>query len=1244
MSTFNTPSLRKFAGIFLLFSLVGVFLSLYFLKYIPQEEINFHHSSFLELKQFQSALEERNDAYAKSIENFIQYRDTSRLHSRDTVDLTAIAKRFNYHDYQNKSTPVFYVGKDSSLKLHKIGLKRDKLTNNWQIEYTVCDKDGEPVAGFRKNIDTLVGNLVTSYRDIFDDYLIIRDNHLRKKDAEEKANSSEFPDSTDHLHDGEIIFNSGNLSVDYLVNTDSLLKKNDGFSLLNIHDVIIEGNSYKLFLYPIRLGKERLILAGLISLSRYNAQFKRIPFNSIAVAAVLVLLILINLPLLKIFMIGPFERIQDLDIRLLIGTYFISVFIGFFLFSNSFLMQTEKKKNNAALESFASKVTSNFTSEIDSMCTELKALDSSFYTQTQIDSGKSLKRMIFYNSNGNSEKRIFPDTLLRPSSYPYLNNIFWIDSSAQWLTSWGFKKNFRKEPLLKVSDRQYFKDFRYNRFLQLPGNPRFRDEFTIQPNLSKLDGEYTITVIIKSGKNRQRPDSLINRSNGLKPAFVGLSSDMNFVTSSIPAPGFNFCIINDNGDVLYDSKPGRALLSNILKVVDRPADLFQCARYQSEKYFDQINLRGRQVSMLSVPMKNFPYTLLVYYKIADTEDIHVHLIAVSATIMAAILLILLMSALINEWAIRKQVLLQFPRWHFEWLNPDARKKKYYRHLSRWMSVLFAFFALWWTVIEMLSSLSGEFSLFYFSILFPFYAAIHYFLIREKNYSSEHVLLPRKIKFVLIFLTASIVVINCYGINSGYSWQLLIPEGCLSLIIYASVTRFSTSSYDQKKGKSIGAARVNTDIVKPFALAVLIGVFLISIVPALGIFCLLLKQETGLQAGFSQIEMTRQINSRRLQVNQRIRDEGSFVLGDSLSGRAVNDLKFKFGIYTLGKNQVLINPGIATDSPSVRTETVSPGYLHLHNIFFPESGISDSTGEALTDHADSSWYFFADGRLNKNDSLFIDQNEQDGENRGLVGQRESGDKFRTATGLLFHQLSFGGELYMALATGGFLICICALYFGTRSLAKRIFLLDFVDWKSKPGITLFDDQELLGSVSGLREFIASPPPATIGEYEENCLSAGKEERILKIGEMLKNNYQNIWAGLSAREKFLLYDFALDGFTNYRNGYLVHGLVEQGILLFRFGRLRFMTLSFREYVLGCRKDDDIVKMEDSAKKQDSWRNIKIPLLLILAMLGLFIFFTQDLIYQKITGLFTLVGTIVPLLGILFPKYSSDQEDGKK
>src|SRR5580700_1867613 len=267
MAIFNTPSLRKFAGIFLVFSLVGVFLSLYFLKYIPLEEINFHHSSFLELKQFESALEERNNAYAKSIENFIQYRDTSTLHglhSRDSVDLTAIAKRFNYRDYQNKPTPVFYVGKDSLLKLHKISLKRDKLINKWEIEYTVCDQDGEPVAGFRKNVDTLVSGLVASYRDIFDDYLIIRDNHLRKKDAEEKANSSEFPDSTDHLHDGEIIFNSGNLSVDYLVNTDSLLKKNDGFSLLNIHDVIIEGNAYKLFLYPIRLGKERLILGGLI--------------------------------------------------------------------------------------------------------------------------------------------------------------------------------------------------------------------------------------------------------------------------------------------------------------------------------------------------------------------------------------------------------------------------------------------------------------------------------------------------------------------------------------------------------------------------------------------------------------------------------------------------------------------------------------------------------------------------------------------------------------------------------------------------------------------------------------------------------------------------------------------------------------------------------------------------------------------------------------------------------------------
>jgi hypothetical protein len=1259
MGIFNNSSLRNLAGIFLVMVLICVFLSIYFLQYIPSEQINFHHSSFLELKQFESALQERNDAYAKAIQNAFRYRDNTTVPGEYSIDLSTIAKRFNFVDYHNNGNPVFKGNQKDSFCLSKICLKKNGLTNKWEIEYRVSAKKDSPVAGFRKNVDTLVTALVASYRDIFDDYLIIRDNHLNKLDTVPgEENDSNLPDSADHLHDGEIIYNSGNLSVDYLVNTDSLLKKNEGFSLLNIHNVIIEGNAYKLFLYPIRLGQERLILAGLISLDRYNAQFRKIPFNLIALVCVLILLILINLPVLKIYNLGPYERINDLDIRLLIGTYFVSAFIGFFLFSNSFLSRTETVKTHEELNTFADKINNNFVSEIDSICTQLRRFDTALCVKSIMDRGETLQDMIDYNSRKFSKQNVANiDYLLRPSAYPYLNQVFWIQSNGRWKTSWGFKKNYRREPRLDVSDRQYFNDFIYKRYLKLPGNPRFTGEFTIQPTLSKLDGEYTISVIIKSGIDDEKLPKADKGTDTLKPIMLGLGSDMNFVSNAIPAQGFNFCIISDNGDVLYDSKPGRALLSNIFRVVDRPNDLNQCARYRSEKYFDKILLRGRQVSMLSVPLKGFPYTLLVYYKIADTEDIHVHLIAVSASIIAGILLLLLFSSLINEWSGKKRGLLQFPRLHFEWLSPDTTKKMYYHHLSCWMSALFIFFALWWVTIEWFCNSACEFSLFYVSVLFPFFVAIQYFMIRKENYQYQPVEKknttnwPLPSWWLLGFLGLVIFIINAFGINAGFIWQLLVPELGFLIVIACAVIQFkNNSSDDQKETPSAKSEKITVDsknanelMLNPFSIAIMIGIFLISIVPALGIYAVLLRQETSLQSGFSQIEMTRQINSRRIQYNQRIKQDSSFIFAEDLYSPLLDSLKFSYGIYTLDSYRIKVeDSGMAKTS---MVQIVSPGYLRLHNYFFPESGISESTGSALSNNLDSAWYFFIDSRDSIKNSEFIYQNEQDGDNKGLVGQIQSPEASLTATGMLFHELGLTGSLYTILYFACILICIGSSFFLTRSLARRIFLIDFIDWKARVGTYIFNSVKTSGNQ---KEFITldQERQMLINTKEKNYLWTGNEEAILDSGDSLENIYENIWKELNGREKFMLFDFATDGFANYRNANIIYGLIKKGILVFQEGRLGMMTLSFREFVLSKRSDNAIIDLADQAKKLDSWKKIKIPLLLVLSILGLFIFFTQDLIYQKITGLLTSIGTILPLLGSLFTKNNNepDNEDEKK
>lgn len=132
-----------------------------------------------------------------------------------------------------------------------------------------------------------------------------------------------------------------------------------------------------------------------------------------------------------------------------------------------------------------------------------------------------------------------------------------------------------------------------------------------------------------------------------------------------------------------------------------------------------------------------------------------------------------------------------------------------------------------------------------------------------------------------------------------------------------------------------------------------------------------------------------------------------------------------------------------------------------------------------------------------------------------------------------------------------------------------------------------------------------------------------------------YDDIWKTLSSREKFVLYDIAVDGLANYKVGFILYTFINKGILLIgEDQQLHFMTHSFHNYVLNQSENETIVDQLKQAREQGSWQNFKIPLFLILAALGIFVFLTQDAVYQKMTGLFTSVGSLVPLLSRFFEK----------
>ena len=89
--------------------------------------------------------------------------------------------------------------------------------------------------------------------------------------------------------------------------------------------------------------------------------------------------------------------------------------------------------------------------------------------------------------------------------------------------------------------------------------------------------------------------------------------------------------------------------------------------------------------------------------------------------------------------------------------------------------------------------------------------------------------------------------------------------------------------------------------------------------------------------------------------------------------------------------------------------------------------------------------------------------------------------------------------------------------------------------------------------------------------------------------------------------------------------------------------MTLSFQEYVLQQKEDKQLREFFAGTSKENTFKSFKTPVLILLAAVGIFIFVTQDAIYQKITGLLTSLTSLLPLLTNMFNKPPAAKANGE-
>ena len=138
--------------------------------------------------------------------------------------------------------------------------------------------------------------------------------------------------------------------------------------------------------------------------------------------------------------------------------------------------------------------------------------------------------------------------------------------------------------------------------------------------------------------------------------------------------------------------------------------------------------------------------------------------------------------------------------------------------------------------------------------------------------------------------------------------------------------------------------------------------------------------------------------------------------------------------------------------------------------------------------------------------------------------------------------------------------------------------------------------------------------------------REEIVLGIGGLAKEYYRTLWRALSKHEKLLLAQLAHEGLVNPKNRALVDRLMKSRLIV-RDLSFRLMNQSFARFVIGALPPDTLKKWETEGVRLP-WNTLRIALLGAVASLGIFLYVTQQSLFESVAAYVAAIAAAIPAL----------------
>jgi len=435
-------------------------------------------------------------------------------------------------------------------------------------------------------------------------------------------------------------------------------------------DVRISGTAYKLFTQPCCLAtripadgaipEAGLVIVGLVDAAAFGSKTRQITPTVVIVCVAAVLLAVASWPFLKLKLIGERQRVKRLDVVEIIAGGMFGIALLTVVCLDLYGYGQFNQTRDDQLENLAGTLSGNVLEELNDAFDQLATLTSVILPCPS----KAATR------DGKIETAIFANPMLLqcdgkpiPQSYPQFKTMALIGPNGMQDVKWT-SRVWQPEPIA-VGSRAYFVDAKAGRFWKLP-QPK---PHASVPDPNQPTRDYLLESIWSW--TTTEPEAVLSMATGHKALPVAaVTIPMMSLVSPVIAGGFEFAVIEDDGDVVFHSDPQRNTHENLFEETDQNRRLRAAVAAHIDEHLDLLYAGRSYRAYVRRLGAGTPWSVITLSAKEAGWALHTEWLVVA---LAALLAHMLVLAVLFG-------LCFFAR-NADWLWADARQASRYRMLS-----------------------------------------------------------------------------------------------------------------------------------------------------------------------------------------------------------------------------------------------------------------------------------------------------------------------------------------------------------------------------------------------------------------------------------------------------------------------------------------------------------------------------------------------------------------------------------